>query len=101
MGKMTNGDTVTKIRFDLWAVLAFLVFAGISSFTFLYAEGKETKTKQQEVIQRVTVLETQYKHIIEGIDKLTRATENVADKFEQHSKETKSVQSVKKWNDIK
>ncbi len=93
--------TETRVTFNLWAVLAFLFIAGISSFTFLYAEGKETKVKQQEVIQRLTKLETQYDHIIKGLDKLTTAMEKATDKLDQNSKDQKSAERVKKWNDIK
>jgi len=73
-----------KVRFDLWAVLGFLVIAGASSFTFLYAEGKETKLKQQEVIQRVTRLETQYEHIIKGLEKVANIIDESSKKLEVH-----------------
>ena len=91
----------STVKFNLWAVLAFLFIAGVSSFTFLYAEGKETKVKQQEVIQRVMKLETQYEYIIKGLDKLTVTMEKAADKLEQNNKAQKSAERVKKWNDIK
>ncbi len=93
--------TETRVTFNLWAVLAFLFIAGISSFTFLYAEGKETKVKQQEVIQRVTKLEAQYVFIIDRLEKLTITMEKAADKLELHSKEARSAAIVKKWNNIK
>jgi hypothetical protein len=90
----------TSVKFNLWAVLVFFFVAGSASFTFLYAEGKETKGKQQEVIQRVVKLEAQYDHIIKGLDKLTELVEKSADKLDQHSKETKSAERVLKWNKI-
>ncbi len=91
----------TRVTFNLWAVLAFLIIAGISSFSFLYAEGKETKVEQQKIIQRVTKLEAQYTFIIDRLERLTVSVEKASDKLEMHSKETKSREVVKKRNDIK
>ena len=79
----------TQIKFNLWAVLGFLVFMGASSFTFLYAEGKETKVKQQDVIQRVVVLETNYSNIIKGLDKLTIVVEDAAKKLDKRTENGK------------
>ncbi len=93
--------TETRVTFNLWAVLAFLFVVGTASFTFLYAEQKETRGKQQEVIQRVIKLETQYEHIIKGLDKLTAVMEKAVDKLGQNSKDQKSAERVKKWNEIK
>ncbi len=87
------GDSV---KFNLWAVLTFLFLAGAVAVGFLYAEGKETKVKQQEVIQRVTKLEAQYENIIKGLDKLTAVVEKSAEKLELHSREVKSNAIVKK-----
>ena len=78
----------TQVKFNLWAVLAFLFLAGVSSFTFLYAEGKETKVKQQEVIQRVTKLETQYNYIIEGLRDLKISVDESSRKLETHRMKT-------------
>ena len=78
----------TQIRLNLWAVLTFLVIMGASSFTFLYAEGKETKQKQQEVIQRVIKLEANYENIIKGIDKLTVAVEKSVEQLDKHRQHT-------------
>jgi hypothetical protein len=78
----------TQIKFNLWAVLGFLVIMGASSFTFLYAEGKETKVKQQEVIQRVTILEANYANIIKGIDKLTVTVEKSIEQLDKHRQHT-------------
>mgnify|MGYP001358255780 FL=1 len=79
----------TQIKFNLWAVLGFLVLMGASSFTFLYAEGKETKVKQQDVLQRVVVLETNYANIIKGLDKLTIVVEDAAKKFDKRTENGK------------
>ncbi len=105
---MPNGDTVTKVCFDLWVVLAALVVLGISSFTFLYAEGKETKTKQQDVIARVVRLETQQAAILCGIEELKQGQKDVmaqmrdaARILSEHEKATSRAARVKSWNDIK
>jgi hypothetical protein len=80
----------TQVKFGLWPILVFLFLAGMSSFTFLYAEGKETKVKQQEVIARVVVLETNYTNIMRGLDKLTEAVEKSVDKLEEHRMRTEN-----------
>jgi hypothetical protein len=93
--------TDTQIRFNLWAVLTFLVVMGASSFTFLYAEGKVTKEKQQDVIHRVIALEVQNKAILDGINDLKAGQKEVVEALNSHIKETNSLLRVKKWNDLK
>jgi hypothetical protein len=78
----------TEVRFNLWAVLGFLVLMGVSSFTFLYAEGSITKSKQQEVLQRLVVLETNYANIMKGISELKETAIITADKLEIHRAKT-------------
>ena len=46
----------TKVQFSLWAVLAFVVALGAIMAQFLGAETKELRTKQREVVERVTKL---------------------------------------------
>ena len=91
----------TQVKFNLWTVLAFLVLAGMSSFTFLYAEGKETKLSQQTVIQRVVALETMNKAVLDGISRLEVGQKEVANALNNHEKSTVSLMKVKKWNDMK
>jgi hypothetical protein len=91
----------TQIRFNLWAVLTFLTVMGMSSFTFLYAEGKTTKEKQQDVIHRVIALEVQNKAILDGINDLKAGQKEVVEALNSHIKETNSLMRVKKWNDLK
>ncbi len=78
--------TETHVTFNLWAVLVFLFLAGATSFTFLYAEGKDTQAKQQDIKERVIKLESQYTFIIEKIDKLTVMTEKMAEKLGTHTR---------------
>jgi len=80
--------TETQVKFGLWPILVFLFLAGAASVGFLYAEGKETKNKQQDVIQRVVVLETNYSNIIKGLDKLTIVVERSVEKLDEHQKDT-------------
>jgi len=83
----------TQVRFDLWAVLAFIFLAGAVAVGFLYADQKETKTKQQEVLYRIVKIESQYDYIISGLDKLTKAVEESADKREKYRTETRKTRN--------
>jgi hypothetical protein len=85
----------TQVRFGLWPILVFLFLAGLFSFTFLYAEEKTTKEKQQDVIARIVVLETNYANIMRGLDKLTIAVEKSVDKLEEHRTNTERVKTLK------
>jgi outer membrane murein-binding lipoprotein Lpp len=69
---MGNGDGITNVRFSLWAVLASVVALLVFSVGFLNATDNEIRTKQQEINQRVTRLETQYDFIAKGIERLIR-----------------------------
>jgi hypothetical protein len=64
--------------------LAFLVILGAACVGGLYAAQQETKQRQVEVIQRVAVLETQYKSIMDSLDKLNKSTEKLVDKMDSH-----------------
>jgi hypothetical protein len=74
----------TQVKFNLWAVLTFLVVTGCASFTFLYAAGQETKAVQKEVLMRVTKLETQYSFIIEKLGTLTVSIDKASDTIAEH-----------------
>jgi hypothetical protein len=71
---MGNEDDVTKVRFDLYGVLFFLVVLVGIGMGYLFtaqATARDERTKAiQNVCDRVTVLETQYKFISEGIVEL-------------------------------
>jgi hypothetical protein len=91
----------SKVTFNLWAVLGFLFLTGIASFTYLHAEGRETKVKQQDVIQRVVIMETKMQAIMEGINELKTGQKEVIDSLKDHEKSSASMLRVKKWNEIK
>ena len=77
-------ESETTVKFGLWPVLAFLVILGAACVGGLYAAQQETKQRQVEVIQRVAVLETQYKSIMDSLEKLNKSTEKLVDKMDNH-----------------
>ena len=79
---MTDENIVSKVRFDLWAVLGLLIALGGICVGYLNAEQVKTKEKQQAVIERVTKIETQYCYIIERLDGLKASSERTADKVD-------------------
>lgn len=85
---------VTKIRVEIWAVLGFLVLLGAISVGFLNAEQKETKFKQQEVISRVVVLETNQQYIVEGIRALKEGQKEVFDILVNKSDRKKTLKGA-------
>jgi len=72
----------TKVTFNLWLVLSFIVALGLLAFTVLGAEQLKTKEKQQEICERVVKLETQYDNIIKGQEKVAITLEKLADKID-------------------
>jgi len=78
---MENG--ITKVRFDLWAVLGFLILLVGIGMGYLFnaqAENREERLKQvQGVSDRVTRLEMQYSYITEGIGDLKKNQKEIAD----------------------
>lgn len=91
----------TKVQFNLWAVLTFIGVMGSSSFLYLHAEGRETKAKQREVIERVIVLEERTKVILDGILELKQGQKDVLNALSAHEKSTLLNGRILKWNDIK
>lgn len=88
----TNG--VTKVRFDLWTVLGFLALIFAICFGYLFnaqAVSKDERIKSDQALcDRVTKLETQYIHIIDGIEKLTKTVEKTGDKLDTYRLEVKN-----------
>ena len=76
-----SGNGTTKVRFDLWAVLGVIVAASFYGFLYLnssLAEGRAARiAMDQNLIVRVTTLETQYKYITEGICELKAGQEKL------------------------
>jgi hypothetical protein len=66
----TNVSEVTKVRFDLWAVLAFLVLGAVLGMGYLFNEQGMARERVQSACDRITVLEQQFYFIKEGIVRL-------------------------------
>lgn len=77
-------EGTTKVRFELWAVLGLMITAAVFCFTYLNAEQRDTRTKQQEVITRVVKLEANQDHIIKALDKIMVSVEKIDSKLETH-----------------
>jgi hypothetical protein len=85
---------VTRVRFDLWAVLAFLVLLAGISFGYLFqsqAASRDERIKADALMcDRITRLETNYENIIRGIDRLTVTVEKTGDKLEAYRGEVRN-----------
>lgn len=83
------GD-MTKVRFDLWAVLAFLVLMFGIALGYLFtsqAQAREERTKAiASVCDRVTILETRYEFIIKGIEELRQGQREVVSTLKKNGK---------------
>lgn len=75
-----------QVRFNLWAVLTFLFVLGSATAGFLYAEGKETKTVQRDVMQRVSKIEAQFEYITCGINELKAGQREMATALSAHER---------------
>jgi hypothetical protein len=81
----------TRVRFDLWAVLGFLVFLFSICFGYLFnaqAVSKDERIKSDQAqVERIVRLETQYESIIAGQGRIEK-------KLDDYTKEAK----IKKTN---
>lgn len=80
---MANGDSngVTKVRFDLWAVLGFLVLLFALCFGYLFnaqAINKEERVRMDQALyDRVTKIETQYGYIVQALEKVSVVADEI------------------------
>lgn len=85
---MENG--LTKVRFDLWAVLGFLIIIVATGFGYLFTaqaeNAKERQKENQAVCDRVTKLETQYYFITEGIKELREGQKDLVATIKRKAK---------------
>ena len=79
----------TKVRFDLWAVLGFLVLLAAICIGYLFNAQAMDRERNQAVCDRVTLLEANYGHIIAGIAKIERGQEKLAEALYQHEQSTR------------
>jgi hypothetical protein len=75
-----NNDTTTKVRFDLWLVLAFLLLLGAIVAGHIITVQADDREKQaetcamlNETIVRTAVLEEQFKSIDYSLKLLVQA----------------------------
>jgi hypothetical protein len=82
----------TKVRFDLWLVLGFIILLGGVVSGFLYdalATGKKERlASQQHLTERLVKLETNYIYIMSGLDKLERGNDKLIDALSTHERNT-------------
>jgi len=97
-----RANETTKVRFELWCVLGFMLVLGMIVSGFLYdalATGKRERIATNQIVEsRLTKLETNYVYIMNGLDKLERSNEKVVDALKDHEKSTTALMRVKKWN---
>lgn len=86
---MIDQNSSTKVRFDLWAVLAFLTLLGGISIGYLFSAQAENLKANQAICDRMTRLEANYQFIIDGIGKLDRGQERMAETLNQHERNTR------------
>ena len=79
----------TKVRFDLWAVLAFLVILAAICIGYLFNAQAMDRERNQAVCDRVTLLEANYGHIIAGIAKIERGQEKLAEALADRERTTR------------
>jgi hypothetical protein len=86
---MENSET-TKVRFDLWAVLTFVVLASVTGFIYLnstLAEGRAARISNDHAISiRVSNLEQQFLYISTGITELKQGQKDLVDAMRAHEK---------------
>ena len=66
---------ITKVRFDLWAVLAFLCLLAALSIGYLFTAQAKTQDKVQDVCDRTTRIEANYEFIVKTLGKLEQGQE--------------------------
>jgi len=85
-------DTTTKVRFELWCVLGFILLLGMIVSGFLWdalATGKRERIATNQMVEsRLTRLETNYDYIKSGVERLERGQDRVVDALKEHERNT-------------
>jgi hypothetical protein len=89
---MAEENGVTRVKFDLWAVLGFLVVLSGLSMGYLFNAQANSKAERiasdQMLDTRMTKLEAHVGFIIEGINDLKRGQKDVERSLDTHEKST-------------
>jgi predicted nuclease with TOPRIM domain len=100
MEKHEGKNETTKVRFDLWAVLAFITLFAFGGFSFLFNSLSESRAERiandERLSIRLTRLEANYEFIISGISDLRKGQEKIAESLNEHEKSTRML---KRWQD--
>lgn len=83
---MGNDDSATQVRFDLYGVLAFLVILVGIGMGYLFTAQATAREERTMVCERVTVLETQYRFISEGIVELKQGQKELTATLKKNGK---------------
>jgi hypothetical protein len=102
---MENGDSSKTPTWQwLTGVLlsVLLLIAGVS-LTETRSDIRDAKKANAEVCDRVTVLETankiQFESIRQWRDEMKAGMKEIADKLDNHERNTKAMATMKKWQD--
>jgi hypothetical protein len=80
----------TKVRFDLWVVLAVIVITFAGGFSYLNAylvEGRAARIANDHALAvRVTKLESSFEYITSGINELKMGQKEVMNTMRAHEK---------------
>jgi uncharacterized membrane-anchored protein YhcB (DUF1043 family) len=83
-------DDESKVRFDLWTVLGFLVLlVGICLGYLFLAQGAD-RVDQQKTQKDVAVLQERYENINQKLDKLIVTMEKTVDKLDAYKNEVRA-----------
>jgi len=72
-------NSVPKIKMELWAVLAFLVALTGICISYLFNSQADSKVAHNVLSERVVKVETNYTHIVTGIERLEKSQKEMMD----------------------
>ena len=85
---MANDNGVTRVRFDLWAVLAFLVLLVGGGGIYMFNAQAADREKLQSVKEEVIVLKQQYVSINEKLCEISATLKEFTLSFERYKYNT-------------
>jgi len=84
--KMPPENTVTKVRFDLWAVLILIALCIGYLYVGLASTKEIVQKDKQEISERVVKLEIKFGYIVTGIENLEKSQKDIVDMLRKQSK---------------